>query len=1030
MGILATQEQAIVSSGSESTRQCSFPAGITAKERGDMPNGLINRNRDSVIFDQNKPLPTITVNQQQHFQSRQHSQPPSQPSARPEAQPILEHPQQQQQPQKKPRRSFMPTALMTSNLAKFVSGSRNNSPTTAVVQSNSPRSPRSPLVLAPKPVEQKEEEPALVPGAALTIEQFKWTIICCCNEIKSRVNKQRHELSKGAQTPPSPNPEVAASEPAQQRKPERPKVGRFNGYSYSSSSTTIEIPPKDPRSTLQPLLQVMALSVEETTGPRDGRRDVSAYAQDSSSASFYHGSPSQTQNQSLLSLMTVGAGNGSVGGDSALPKRTLSSNQPSHYSASFHSLAPSLVSSNASSPSYISTSSAAAYQQQQQRQQQQRQQQPARLRSKKSQSKLAVSQATDALLNPLSLEDLVGLFAYILSVAPEQWIPWHLYDFFIRPQGRRYRDLVELLPTQSQRILKSILETVDGLVDYGVMVTLAQRQLALTSSKAGTLASGTGLASQTTGGALGSSLAVNGIRQQLSQVHLRSRSEACVTIKSDAETSAKSLVMALTAQDPVLTQVPVGPYDDGTGDTVHVEAAVRTRKRRVIVDGLASLVFRSRQDVSTSFYGTVPASVDRDSMLRQTMDAAAADERTKSKRRYSSAAYSAGAGFGPTATTLGMNVQTAEREREAGLKAFENLVLAFEEEYHPQKNAIFSRMMMTNRSVVSAAATESVMSTRPASMPTAMHVVANPLGQAGPPRQARSLPSPIASPATELATVRSLSLPPWRKPAAGGSQIHLGQNQQNNRSHLSITESPAEPSSKGTRPPLPSKPPITAPTAMENGSGAIQHHSSDQVSVGAVIRTDSTQSTNAPSPTTSGKEDDAGAQLNSAPARTSPTSGPTAPAAPAPRPDPIHIPGSFARSNSNVSATLSATWSAWKDHLLVLEEEEYVIVDTSDSEPEDRSASASLWKSNGHASNGHLNESRSRDRDTFGKDIADMDFNDVTTGAGIMARLMNEARRKKSRAFGDLQRLAAAMEADNPDATKEDAPQATNGGGA
>ncbi|KAG0307857.1 hypothetical protein BGZ98_009646 [Dissophora globulifera] len=941
---LMTPEQTILPAvGAYSRPHNVQPNSISGViERRDSSATPFSRHQNNITFDHNKPLPIINADL---------PPPPPPPSSQPPPSESQLRPQGHQR-----RRSFIPTALMTSNLAKFVGRNHGTtSPTATHEQTTSPRSPRSPVLSTPKPTDQKDDEPVLSDGALLTADQFKWSIISCCNEIKGRVAKQRFESKK---SPPA-DVVVSPPQPQPQKKVEKSKSGRFN--SYSAAQLTSEVVLKDPRSLLQSLLQVMTSSVEEATGQQDT----------TAAATFYHGQSSQPHNQSHSSLMGT---TGSLGHSSGTG--TTKSSQPIRQAPPHSSSYPSLVQSSTSSihspPSIRSISSVSTQQQQMlMLQQQQPQKQQSRLGGKQSQTKLTVALGTDAVLKPLSMDDMIRLTVYALSVAPEQWIPWHLYDFFV--QGMKYRDLVELLPTQSQKIVKSILETVDALIDYAMMIATDQSLSTQAASSAAAPATGSSFATggSNGGSALGSGL---GLRQQLSQAHLRTKSDVFVgPTKSMTELLSSHIIMALSSasfpaeqsMSPFPALLPSTNADNG-GEAAALRAlAMRTRKRRVIVDSLAVLVFRSRQDVSAIFHGSNASAPDHDSMLRPHLGDLVADERSKSKRRYSSAvvpgATSGSAGTAAGSTSMTLRLQAAERERGAGLKAFENLVAAFEEEFHPHKraNAIKMSEMKTSFEsgiLINTVATE--ISQRPVSMPNAAALP--PICPPVPPRQARSLPGPAASPAAELVTVRSLSLPPWRKQTQTGSQVHIGQGQQNNRSHHSIVENPVETHKPESRPS--SKSSVSAPAVMASLTAEEEKSVAEVKQFFLAGYTEASSSSPSPSaiPLTSATRD--GPRPNSAPARIRPMPEQSAAPAPSPsapvstRPVPASLPAPVAasavsvpaaaptiltpmravigRSKTTVSATLSSSWTTWKNYLLVLEEEEYVIVDTSDSEDE------------------------------------------------------------------------------------------------
>ncbi|KAF9942729.1 hypothetical protein BGZ67_000136 [Mortierella alpina] len=631
-------------------RQTFFSGSIFQDHKKEATAG--NRHRSSMIYDPNKPLPAIMDTNQ------------------PAPQPLTNNSKGNQSQQKKQRRmSFLPSALMTSNLAKFMGGSSNGgSPTTSNLSpAASPRTPRSPMAIPPQqPLEHpinsiKEGDSESDDGTQLTTEQFKWAMVCCCNEIKSR---------------------------------DKNKSGRFGGN--SSPSHAIETAPKGPQVVMQGLLQVMVslTDAENKIGSGDDGDGASIHMADSSTTSLYSTPPAPviSRNKSFLSLIGVGSASRQSSAAAVVPKRTRSITQLSHHS-SFPALVPSFYTPNSPYPS--------AHQHQQLHQSQlpqQLQDRPKFLRSKKSQTKLALAQATDAVLSPLTLEELVHLMAYTLTIAPEQWIPWHLYDFFVRPQGMKYRDLIELLPTQSQRILRSLLETVDALVDHAVLIVVqhhqAQQQSLATEKVAPTTVPTTDNGSGIAG--------VHRLRQQSSQVHLRSKSEIHAGSvhkgsggRNESAGGLSAITQAMTMAITKPTSSSPSPLDragtsgpGGEDMTLH-EVAIRARKRRAILDSLSGLVFRSRKDVTaSSVYGSEPTT-----SFMASRDFNVVEERHKGKRRSSVAAVASGfvgnkvSSTGATAATQALHVQLSEREREAGHKAFENLVYAFEEEYHPHKPA-------------------------------------------------------------------------------------------------------------------------------------------------------------------------------------------------------------------------------------------------------------------------------------------------------------------------------------------------------
>ncbi|KAF9216320.1 hypothetical protein BGZ59_010194 [Podila verticillata] len=267
----------------------------------------------------------------------------------------------------------------------------------------------------------------------------------------------------------------------------------------------------------------------------------------------------------------------------------------------------------------------------------------------------------EAILGPMTVQDLVRLLAFILSVAPEQWIPWHLYDFFVRPQGRTYRDLVELLPTQSQKVLRTILATVDLLVDFAVATERQQ----ISSAHSSTPVSSAG---------------------KVPGAHLRSKSDAfdsrdaMATVSEHA--SFGSMAESTLEQQPVNTTDPSKRNTSGGEilSTANVNAAtirseilsqrmqvIRGLKRTAIIDHLSDSVFRSRQDVAMQMYG-YPSS-----------PSPGRESPSFNLRRSSMPSPR------PRASTIAVP-QGSELERASALQAFENLVSAYEDEYYPRRS--------------------------------------------------------------------------------------------------------------------------------------------------------------------------------------------------------------------------------------------------------------------------------------------------------------------------------------------------------
>lgn len=342
----------------------------------------------------------------------------------------------------------------------------------------------------------------------------------------------------------------------------------------------------------------------------------------------------------------------------------------------------------------------------------------------------------------MAVQDLVRLLAFILSVAPEQWIPWHLYDFFVRPQGRTYRDLVELLPTQSQKVLRTILATVDLLVDFAV----ATEQQEINPAHSNTSVSSAG---------------------KVPGAHLRSKSDAFDSrdVMATVSESASFSSMAVSAfeQKPVNTTDPSkrNTYGGEILSTTNVSATsirneilsqrmqvIRGLKRKAIINNLSGSVFRSRQDVATHMYGS-PSSPSP------------GRESPSFNLRRSSMPSSR-----PRSSTIAVP-QGSEQERVSALQAFENLVSAYEDEYYPQRSKVATHppstsgtiedtearghgeMRMSNLMLLSRSLSSTAPRSGSGSAPGSRHV-----------RTPTSF-SPI--PESDGGNGQSLSLPPWRK---------------------------------------------------------------------------------------------------------------------------------------------------------------------------------------------------------------------------------------------------------------------------
>ncbi|KAG0022571.1 hypothetical protein BGZ81_008478 [Podila clonocystis] len=388
----------------------------------------------------------------------------------------------------------------------------------------------------------------------------------------------------------------------------------------------------------------------------------------------------------------------------------------------------------------------------------------------------------EAILGPMAVQDLVRLLSFLLSIAPEQWIPWHLYDFFVRPQGRAYRDLVELLPTQSQRVLRTILATVDLLVDFAV----ASEQQEISPAHCSTSVSSAG---------------------KVPGAHLRTKSDV-YEVSKDAMAGSEgpsfgSMAMRAFEQSlvsstdpgkrntfrgeiPTTTSASAGSRDEIWSQRIQ---AIRVLKRKAIIDKLSSLVFRSRQDVAVQLYGS-SSSPSRDS--------------TSFNLRRSSMPAS------PRATTLAP-AQGSEQERASALLAFENLVSAYEDEHYPQR----SRTSMTThpaQSTASGGSEESQSGDHEFKMSgpglrllgrslTSTHRSGS--GSTTGSRHART-PTSLFSPILEsdgIGGSRSLSLPPWRKqpPLISVTTTTAATTTESRRPKLATSVSSPSPSSGGVQ---------------------------------------------------------------------------------------------------------------------------------------------------------------------------------------------------------------------------------------
>ncbi|KAF9394649.1 hypothetical protein CPC16_010751 [Podila verticillata] len=79
-------------------------------------------------------------------------------------------------------------------------------------------------------------------------------------------------------------------------------------------------------------------------------------------------------------------------------------------------------------------------------------------------------------LRSLTTEQMSEVLAEVLSMAPVDWIPQHLFDFIVRPQGRSFKDIMEMLPITSQEVLKCLLSSVDTLADIASRETSTRNE--------------------------------------------------------------------------------------------------------------------------------------------------------------------------------------------------------------------------------------------------------------------------------------------------------------------------------------------------------------------------------------------------------------------------------------------------------------------------------------------------------------------------------------------------------------------------
>ncbi|KAF9577947.1 hypothetical protein BGW38_006527 [Lunasporangiospora selenospora] len=550
------------------------------------------------------------------------------------------------------------------------------------------------------------------------------------------------------------------------------------------------------------------------------------------------------------------------------------------------------------------------------------------------------------------MERLLDLLLCTLSAGPDQWIPWHLYDFFVKPQGQKYNDLVELLPTQSQKIIRAIMETVDAFLDYEVSVVQQQHRIqpptqpqppqlppqqttkaflagVMTSNNSGAVS----------GGTLPSTLAL-AKRSVAAQSHLRSKSDIY------GPPRAVAAAMPVGTAAPHFNRPPLTESRNhhggnlGNGDRIHEDIAIRARKRRSLLDTLAPLVFRPRQDSSgihgsahsyfdrplqgqgslsgyssrtlphrptiqhlpptSSIQGSTQATTDgllpMNDRVRKRNSIAAGMSLSLSSSPMTNMTPTASGTVGtgsaimmvgsqqtPMATAPGAVAMGREQEREAGIRAFENLVSAFEEEYHAHKPSLgvgSSPLTLDSQ--------------------RSIHGV---LGIVG-----------VSTP--DLRTTASTT------PGLSGATSHgPGVGRYN-----SVMSS--------TLPPLPNRPSRSMPDAMAISRATTSGIAdSDEVDGGRIgvrpkIRP-------AMVPRTRSKSESREKSHCSTSSSSSSNDGPSSIAEREAAVEAIARARALKRNSlpyGRSMARLSSSWTVWEDHVLVVEEEEIVIKDTSDED--------------------------------------------------------------------------------------------------
>ncbi|KAG0043500.1 hypothetical protein BGZ83_011332 [Gryganskiella cystojenkinii] len=764
------------------------------------------------------------------------------------------------------RRSFLPSALMTSNLAKFVSGGGSvSASTTPMANSIAPQLFDGPgsAATTDQPIGPFNEtlrgrtdfgsknSRASVPENLilddknlLTIEQFKWGVLCCCHAIKNRVlkrklaqkhrpapaqvssfsNSQSHPTSR----PPLPTTTTSGSSlsagsgsstkssttlpsSSSQRKKSttwttfnnsigiKNIIGSISNSTTSNNNTTTytthnhnhNAPSIFSTGSQDQLYGGQGVSTATTTPPPTATTTTTT-------TTTYEARLSEARStlQALVQVMMesvecnnkiAAASTGSL--DTTATANRNTTTNPKHLLSHYSSF-PSLHGSAAPA------TTATTLQQQQQRQQ---------LRSQKSQSRLQLTQATDAILNRLTLQSLIQVLGYTLAIAPLQWIPWHLYDFFERPQGRSFKDLVELLPTQSQRVVLAIMEAVESLIDYGMILEEELEQEKKTASRAKLEEEQQALSMAPEATAQSSSKA---LRLRTSQGQIRSKNEETVErtaavgeqVPRTTQSAGSSirLAMALSVLEPTSAlppsrtshqRLPLDRDISSTQDRERIRNQNRERRKKVIVESMACLVFRSRKVEEDGTPGAGRGNGTR----QQTSSTNSGSSRPKSALPsgddWSWLRRGGGGGSATLAGSGSVDLRTSfvplpqpvqqdvSREQKVGQQAFENLVLAYELEQRPKvsSTAVTENTMYSSAMVTEEATNMQNMMGELAVNIQDQHMNGNGNGNGGhhrhqqhqqshrpyAPKHAQSLPTDLSI--MSLTSVQSLSLPPWRK---------------------------------------------------------------------------------------------------------------------------------------------------------------------------------------------------------------------------------------------------------------------------